>query len=220
MYNLPYFKEQDHQVVLQFMREHPFATLAGCGIDNKPVATQVPLLIEERGDKLILQGHIMRQTDHHKAFEKNPEVLAMFTSPHIYVSATWYDNPSQGSTWNYITVHAHGQLRFTDENGLISLMKKLTLHFENNNPQSATIYDNLPDEYTSKLVKAIIGFEIEVQQIDNVFKLSQNRDEKSFHTIVEKLEQQGHDGIYIANEMKQRAAKLFDPSKPVQKFQS
>ena len=220
MYNLPYFKENDPKVVLQFMREHPFAMLAGCNAANKPVATQVPLLIEERDGKLFLQGHIMRQTDHHKAFESNPEVLAMFTSPHIYVSASWYSNPSQGSTWNYITVHAHGRLRFMSEDGLIELMKKLTLHFENNNPQSATIYDNLPAEYTSKLIKAIVGFEIEVYEIDNVFKLSQNRDEQSFHAIIEKLEQQGANGNYIANEMKQRAASLFDPSKPKQTFNS
>ena len=209
MYSLPYFKEQDPQVVTQFMRENPFAMLIGCAGD-KPVATQVPFLIEQRGDKLFLMGHIMRQTDHHKALESNPEVLAVFTSPHIYVSATWYENPSQGSTWNYISVHVRGTLRFVDNDGLIDIMRRLTLHFENNNPQSATIYDNLPDEYTSRLIKAIIGFEIEVQHIDNVFKLSQNRDEKSFHTIIDKLEQQGHNGQYIANEMRQRAAQLFN----------
>ncbi len=215
MYNLPYFKENDQQVVLQFMREHPFVLLTGCNADNQPVVTQVPLLIEQRGEKLFLLGHIMRQTDHHKAFEKNPQVLAVFTSPNIYVSATWYQNPAQGSTWNYMSVHARGTLRFLNDDGLIDIMKKLTLHFENNNPQSATIFDNLPDEYTSKMLKAIIGFEIEVREIDNVFKLSQNRDEKSFHTIIEKLQQQGDAGMYIANEMKQRAAQLFnDPAKP------
>lgn len=202
------------------MRAHPFALLAGCSANNTLVATQVPLLVEERDGKLYLQGHIMRQTDHHKAFENNPEVLAVFTSPHTYVSATWYDNPQQGSTWNYISVHAHGRVRFTDEQGLIDLMKKFTLHFENNNNQSATIYDNLPDDYKNKLIKAIIGIEMEVQKLDNVFKLSQNRDEKSFHTIIEKLEQQGYNGSYIANEMKQRAAALFDASKPKQTFDS
>jgi transcriptional regulator len=208
MYSLPYFKEHDPAVVLQFMKQHSFAMLTGCA-DNNPVVTQVPLLIEERGDKLYLIGHMMRQTDHHKVFQSNPNVLAVFTSPHIYVSATWYDNPSQGSTWNYISVHARGTLRFIEGDGFIDIMKRLTLHFENNNPQSATIYDNLPGEYTSRMMKAIVGFEIEVQQIDNVFKLSQNRDEKSFHTIIEKLQQQGFNGQYIANEMKQRAAQLF-----------
>ncbi|HYC29357.1 MAG TPA: FMN-binding negative transcriptional regulator [Chitinophagaceae bacterium] len=215
MYSLPYFKEHDSAVVLQFMRQHPFAMLTGCA-DNRPVVTQVPLLTEERDGKLYLQGHIMRQTDHHKAFEKNPNVLAVFTSPNIYVSATWYENPSQGSTWNYISVHARGTLRFLEDDGLIGLMQKLSLHFEDNNLQSATVYDNLPGEYTSRLIKAIVGFEIEVEQLENVFKLSQNRDEKSFHAIIERLQQQGYNGQYIANEMKQRAAQLFSqPAKPV-----
>ena len=209
MYSLPYFKENDQEVVLQFMREHPFVILAGCDEDNKPVITQVPVLIEQRGDKLILQAHIMRQTDHHKAFEKNANVLAVFTSPHTYVSASWYENPYQGSTWNYMSVHVRGKLRFTDADGLIALMKRFTLHFENNNHQSPTIYDNLPEEYTSRLIKAIIGFEIEVESIENVFKLSQNRDEKSYHTIIGKLQQQGEAGAYIAEEMKKRASQVF-----------
>lgn len=209
MYNLPYFKENDQEVVLQFMREHPFVTLAGCDEHNRPVITQVPVLIEQRGNKLVLMAHIMRQTDHHKAFEHNSNVLAMFTSPHTYVSASWYENPHQGSTWNYISVHVRGQIKFMSDEGLIDLMRKFTLHFENNNAQSPTVFDNLPEEYTTRLLKAIVGFEVEVESIDNVFKLSQNRDEKSFHTIAGKLQQQGGAGSYIAEEMKKRTAQVF-----------
>ena len=209
MYSLPYFKENDQEVVLQFMHEHPFIVLTGVDEHNRPVLTQVPVLFEQRGDKLYLKAHIMRQTDHHKAFEKNPNVLAVFMSPHVYVSASWYENPHQGSTWNYMSVHARGKLRFLDDHGLIDVMKRLTLHFENNNGQSPTVFDNLPEEYTSRLLKAIVAFEIEVESIENVFKLSQNRDEKSYHTIIGKLQQQGADGAYIAEEMRKRAKQVF-----------
>ena len=85
MYNLPYFKESDKEVVLQFMREHPFAFLSGVDAEGKPVATQVPVFIDERDGKLFLTGHIMRNTDHHKAFEQNSNVLAVFTGPRIFV---------------------------------------------------------------------------------------------------------------------------------------
>ena len=34
---------------------------------------------------------------------------------------------------------------------------------------------------------AIVAFEIEVTEMDNVFKLSQDRDEESYHNIKEKL---------------------------------
>jgi len=209
MYNLPYFKEKDEEVVLEFMRKHPFVFLTGVNEENKPVATQVPVFIDERDGKLFLTGHIMRNNDHHKAFENNPNVLAVFTSPHVYVSATWYDDPHQASTWNYMSVHAKGTIRFGDKEDLIAILKRLTLHYENNNNASTTVFDNLTSAYTEPLMKAIVAFEVEVVSIDNVFKLSQNRNERSFHNIMEKLNEQGGDGKFIAEEMKKRQHQLF-----------
>ena len=210
MYDLPYFKEQDPEIVKQFMREHPFAFLAGSNAVNEPIATQVPVFIDEKKGKLFLTGHIMKNTDHHKAFLNNSNVLAVFTSPHTYVSATWYDDPSQASTWNYISIHAKGKIRFGDADALVDVLKRLSLHYENNDPHSSTVFENLPEAYRAPLMKAIVSFEIEVAEIDNVFKLSQNRNEKSYHNIIEKLEQQGGDGKYIAAEMKKRTSQLFD----------
>ena len=209
MYNLPYFKEGDQEVVLEFMRKHPFVFLTGVNQENKPVATQVPVFIDEKDGKLFLTGHIMRNNDHHKAFERNPNVLAVFTSPHVYVSATWYDDPHQASTWNYMSVHAKGAIRFGNKEDLMAILKRLTLHYENNNTASTTVFDNLTSEYTEPLLKAIVAFEVEVISIDNVFKLSQNRNEKSFHNIIEKLNDQGSDGKFIAEEMKKRQHQLF-----------
>jgi transcriptional regulator len=209
MYNLPYFKEGDYKVVLEFMRKHPFVFLTGVNEENKPVATQVPVFIDERDGKLFLTGHIMRNNDHHKAFEKNPNILAVFTSPHVYVSATWYDDPHQASTWNYMSVHAKGTIRFGNKEDLIAILKRLTLHYENNNTASTTVFDNLTSEYTEPLLKAIVAFEVEVVSIDNVFKLSQNRNEKSFQNIMDKLNEQGSDGKFIAAEMKKIQYQLF-----------
>jgi transcriptional regulator len=209
MYSLPYFKEGDQEVVLEFMRKHPFVFLTGVNEENKPVATQVPVFIDERDGKLFLTGHIMRNNDHHKAFEKNPNVLAVFASPHVYVSATWYDDPRQASTWNYMSVHAKGTIKFGNKEDLIAILKRLTLHYENNNTASTTVFNNLTSEYTEPLLKAIVAFEVEVISIDNVFKLSQNRNEKSFQNIMDKLNEQGSDGKFIAEEMKKRQHQLF-----------
>ena len=209
MYDLPYHKENDNESVLEFMRQHPFIFLTGVDEDNQPVATQVPVFIDEKEGKLCLTGHIMRNTDHHKAFQKNSNVLAVFTGPHTYVSATWYEDPHQASTWNYMSVHAKGTIRFGDYGDLVAILKRLTLFYENNNTASTTVFDNLPSEYTERLMKAIVAFRIEILSIDNVFKLSQNRDEKSFHNIIEKLQGQGSDGEFIAGEMKKRQQQLF-----------
>jgi transcriptional regulator len=208
MYSLPHFKENDQQVVVEFMKQHPFAMLIGSA-DNKSYATQIPMLFDERDGKMILLGHMMRRQDHQKAFEKNPEVLVVFTGPHTYVSATWYADPHQASTWNYMSVHARGAIRFLDEAGLVGALKKLTLYYENNNPRSSTVFDNLSPDYTSKLMKSIIAFEIEVKSTGNVFKLSQNRDEESYQHIMDKLSAQDEDGQRIAEEMKKRKDQLY-----------
>ena len=210
MYNLPYFKEKDQQVVLDFIHQHPFAFITGCDENNKPVATQIPVFIEERENKLFMTGHMMRNTDHHKAFEINSSVLCVFTGHHTYVSASWYTNPHEASTWNYMSVHVKGKLRFLDEQGLIDVLKKTTLHFEDGNTSSPTIFDNLSSDYTARLMKAIIAFEVEVESIDNVFKLSQNRNKESYGNIIEKLETQDADAKTIAEEMKKREDQLFN----------
>ena len=72
-----------------------------------------------------------------------------------------------------------------------------------------TVYDNLPEDYRNKLMKAIVAFEVEVASIDNVFKLSQNRDKESYQHIVEKLRSGDQDGKTIAGEMEKRKKDLF-----------
>lgn len=209
MYSLPHFKDNDSKRVKLFIQQHPFALITGCNQKLQPVATQIPMFVEERGGKLFLSGHMMKNTDHHKAFQQNPNVLAVFTGAHSYVSATWYDDPHQASTWNYMSVHVRGTIRFLPEEALVDVLRKTTLHFENGNHASTTVYDNLPKDYVSKLVTAIVAFEVEVETIENVTKLSQNKNEKSYDNIIRHLEKTDDNGKKIASEMKKRKAELF-----------
>lgn len=209
MYNFSYFKEKDRQSILDFIEQNPFAFMTGSYLSGKQVATQIPVLLEERNGELYLQGHIMRNTDHHKAFVENANALLVFTGPHCYVSASWYSNPQIGSTWNYMSVHVAGQIKFMSDDELVQFMRKLSLKFENGNTQSLTFYDNLPEHFISKMMPAIVGFEIKAEKVENVFKLSQNRDEKSYLNIISKLEELGGNSALIATEMKKRKTELF-----------
>lgn len=211
MYKFSYFQETEPQVLLQFIEAHPFAFLTGSFSNGRQVATQVPVLIETHGNDLILQGHLMRNTDHHKAFLENPEALAVFTGPSAYVSASWYSNPQIGSTWNYMSVHVAGEMAFMSDYALIQFMRKFTLHFEKGNTASPTFFDNLPSGFLGKMMPGIVGFEIRARTVNNVFKLSQNRDETSYRNIISRLEAQGGDAAKIAAEMRKRQAALFPP---------
>jgi transcriptional regulator len=199
MYDLPYFKANDQQEVIDFMQAHPFVMLISRG-EEFPVATQVPVLIEERDGKMMLRAHIMRKTDHHLALEKDQNVLVIFSSAHTYVSASWYVNKQQGSTWNYKTVHAKGKLTFTGKDELIQLLTDLTDKFENN-PASPSLMKHLPESYVQTLIKAIVGIEIEITDIQHVFKLSQNKDAESYQKIKEELSKGDADAQQIAASM-------------------
>lgn len=186
MYHIPYFKAKDHQEVIDFMEANPFVTICGVNADGKPVATHIPILIEIEEDQIILSGHIMRKQDHTNAFELNNDVLVIFTAPSAYVSASWYTDKNQASTWNYQVVHANGSMHFKDETHLLELLDRLTKKFEKD-PESPTQLKNLSAGYLEQNCKAIVSFEIIVADLQHVFKLSQNRDAISQKNIHEEL---------------------------------
>jgi len=194
MYKLPYFQEEDQDKVIAFMKENAFAIVTGFG-EGYPVASHLPLNFETRADKIFLTGHLMKNTDHHKAFEKNENVLVIFTGPHCFVTAEWYTDSRVGSTWNCITVHAKGKIKFLDEAATRKAVHDITNKYVGTGNTAS--FDKLSDDYISKMVKAIVGFEIEVTAFDNVFKLSQNHDENERKKIIEKLKERG-DGQSLA----------------------
>jgi transcriptional regulator len=176
MYKFSYYTEKDNEKVIAFMKENSFAIITGPGNDY-PVATQIPLDIKEHNGKILLKGHLMRNTDHHKAFVKNENVLVIFSGPHCYVSASWYVNPHSGSTWNYMTVHAKGKIKFGDEADTRQAVESITNKYEK--PDSVAGFNKLSEEYIGKMVKAITSFTIEVESLDHVFKLSQTNDKET-----------------------------------------
>jgi transcriptional regulator len=201
MYDLTHFKATNQEEVIAFMKAHPFVVLCGIDASGKPVATHVPVLLVEKENKLFLQAHIMRKQLHTIAFETNQHVLAIFHGAHTYVSAQMYEPQNVASTWNYSAVHASGEIRFMDDAGLLALLTSLTAHFENN-PHSPASMDKLDENYVSNHMKAIVGFEIEVTDLQHVFKWSQNKDEATKANITKGLEKGNTNDQLTAIDMK------------------
>jgi transcriptional regulator len=202
MYKLPYFQELDPSKIIAFMKENSFAIISSNG-EKYPVTTQIPLIIEEENGKILLKGHLMKNTDHHKAFLENRNMLVLFTGPHCYVSASWYDETQSASTWNYMTVHAKGILTFTDDAGTLAAIEAITNQYEGIGSPSS--FQKILTSYIDKLLNAIVGFTIEVKSIDHVFKLSQNKTTAEQVNIIEKLSiQNDFNAKAIADEMQKR----------------
>ncbi len=203
MYNIPYFKSNNFSEVLSFMKAHPFIVLCGIGLDNKPIATHLPVIIIQKDDRIFLQAHSMRKQEHTIAFETNRHVLAIFHGAHSYVSATLYEPNNTASTWNYSAVHASGILRLLDDDGLYNLLKTLTNHFEGS-PHTSASFENLSEDYVRNHMKAVVAFEIEVTNLQHVFKLSQNKTEHEKGTIMQHLSNGNQDEQAVAASMKQQ----------------
>ena len=197
MYDLKHFKANNPAAVIAFMHQNPFILLCGVNENHQPVATHIPVLIEERNAKIFLLAHIMRKQLHTIAFEKNANVLAIFSAAHTYVSATNYEQQNTASTWNYQAVHASGTIHFLQEDELYNVLVKLTEKFEGN-PNSVAFVQNMDEQYVKDLMKAIVAFEVELTNIEHVFKLSQNKDKATRERIINTLEQTNNAG---ANEM-------------------
>jgi transcriptional regulator len=203
MYNISYFKANNQEEVFAFMQANPFVTICGVDENSLPIAAQVPILIKQEDAKLIISGHLMRKQDHTNAFEKNNNALVIFSAPSAFVSASWYKEKGIASTWNYQTVHAIGKMEMKDDAHLYQLLTDLTMHFEKD-PNAPTQVKNLDPEYVQQNMKAIVSFDIEVTELKNVFKLSQNRDEESHQNIQKELSKGDAACQYMAAAMKRK----------------
>lgn len=209
MYPDKNFKDSNRESVFAFINRYPLALVTACTAHDAPVATHIPMLLVERDGATFLQGHIMRRTDHYKAFVKKPNALAVVNGPNAYVSARWYSNPQMGSTWNYMAVHVQGSLTMLSDEGLKDFMQRFTAHFEADYPDAPTRYEHLPKPYLEAMMPAIAGIEIKIDRVDHVFKPSQNRDEPSYLNIIKELHNVGGMSHLVAVEMEQRMAQVF-----------
>ncbi len=202
MYRFSPAIEKDRTKMIAFAKEQSFAMIVGIGIgDEYPAASQIPLEIIEEGDQLFFSGHLMRKTDHHLAFEKNNHVLVIFTCPHAYIDANWYEDPKSGSTVNYMAVHAKGIIEFTDEAGTRAAVKQIT--DEKIGKGTPASFDQLPQEYIDRMVKAIVGFKITVKEMEAVFALSRGKSVNDQKNIIDQLEKRNIGGdTFIAGKMK------------------
>ena len=206
MYINNHFSVAEQADILAFMQSNSFSTICGIGEDGAPVATHVPVMISFRENKLFLQAHIMRKQAHTDAFEHNDKVMAIFNGPHAYISAKHYEPQNTASTWNYSAVHAKGIIRFLGDTELYTMLKNLTAQFEQD-PGSPSLMQHMSEDYIQSNMKAIIAFEIEVTQLQHVFKWSQNKPSHIQDNIIQTLAKGTLEEQLAAKEMKKRLNK-------------
>ena len=196
-----FYRQQDRQTIVEFLRKNDFATLVVYD-GEKPIASHLLFEIVENGESLFVNGHMSRANPMWRLFEKNNEVLVIFQGPHTYISPTWY-NHINVPTWNYQSVHVYGKPRLvTDKEESYGILKRLVDRYETSGRYKM---ETLPHDFVEKEMRGVAAFQIDVTEIEASYKLSQNRDEESYRSIVAHLEQRDNDMSHeIADAMKQQ----------------
>ncbi|MCU0492083.1 MAG: FMN-binding negative transcriptional regulator [Chloroflexaceae bacterium] len=197
MYLPKSFREENLETLLAFMRANSFATLVSV-LDGVPIASHVPLVVEEADGVVTLHGHLARQNPQCQALAA-AESLAIFSGPHAYVSPTLYEKYESVPTWNYIAVHAYGQpqtLTLAESREAMDAM--LATMISAYEPGYQGQWDALPEKFRDGMMHGIVGFRMVVTRLEGKYKLSQNRSLADQHNVAAALRQQHHDPAAVA----------------------
>jgi len=182
-----YFRVRDHEDAVQFMRANPFAILIS-STDAGPFATHLPIFVraEKGAEKVILRGHVAKANPHWRYLEQQPQCLTIFHGPHSYISPTNYTVRESVPTWNYGAVHLYGNAHlFSSPETLHGVLHELIHTFE---PAYAAQWASLDQAYRERMLRQIVGFEIEVTKMEAKFKLGQNRTRQDQENVIASLE--------------------------------
>lgn len=201
MYIPEFNRQEDRAATLAFMRANPFGILVS-NVDGVPFASHLPFLVDEAGDQIIVRGHMARANAHWKSMKEGEESLVIFHGPHAYISPSLYELQESVPTWNYAAVHVYGEPNlFSDEEGL-----KETLHQMINTFESSYMaqWSGLSEQYQSRMMKHIVGFEIKAKSLEAKFKLSQNRTKGEQARVMQALSQSKDSNISGVAELMQQ----------------
>ena len=181
MYIPKHFEVTDREKALAFIKSNAFGQLIST-VEGKLFSSHIPFYYEEEKESLIC--HIARSNPQWKNIE-GQEILVTFQGPHDYISPSWYDSPGV-PTWNYQAVHVYGRAELISEGGrLKDIVNKLTEIYE------SSFESPWAPEYKESMLKAIVGIEIKITEIQCKYKLSQNRSEKDRRQVIEQLRERG-----------------------------
>lgn len=179
------FSVKDNAIISDFLKRNSFGQLF-CVHEGRPFATALPFLYDPATQRLAC--HLAKANPQWKSIESQ-EILMTIQGEHDYISPSWYEKGGV-PTWNYQLVQIYGKARVVkDEEQLAQMVAALSEKYESGRESSE--YGKWNGEYNSKMLKAIVGLDIEITEMQCKFKLSQNKTPDDQRTIIAQLKQEG-----------------------------
>lgn len=194
------YLEHDTRVLWETIEQNPFGTLIGISVSDPRVA-HVPFRLQRSSGQFgTLQGHVAASNP--IVADLTGRLLVVFGGPHAYVSPRFYSAQNRVPTWNYVAVHVRGRGRLvTGAAHKDQVMDELVARFE---PGSeGWNRSRLSEEQYRNRLNAIQTFELEIEELEGVFKLSQDKDAADQLEVVAGLEREANQPALVGY-MKQR----------------
>ena len=175
------FKVENENEIQAFIQANAFGQIISSK-DGRLLSSHIPFLVSDDQTKLL--GHLAKANPQSQDIE-DQEVLITLQGAHDYISPSWYESPGV-PTWNYQAVHVYGKCKtFNDAEALKTVVDALTAKYESNFSQP------WQPNYKASMLSAIIGFEVEISDIQAKYKLSQNRSDQDRKQVIEALDSIG-----------------------------
>ena len=190
MYLPASFAEDDRALMQQWIVAHPLGLLITHGESGLQVSP-LPFAYREQEGRACLITHMARANPQADDLKATQTCWVVFQGEQNYVTPSWY--PSKQTThkvvptWNYALVQVRGTPHVRDDaEWLAQQVSLMTQRMEQARPQPWQVQD-APEPFIATQLKAIVGLEIDILEMQGKWKMSQNRSLEDAQGVVEGL---------------------------------
>lgn len=182
------FKETDRDKLYQFIQSYPLGTLIHYS-GKKLTADHIPFYLKNLANgKITLQSHIAKANSLWKTCSDGQAILLIFHGPNAYISPNLYPSKKEHGkavpTWNYSVVHIKGRIYFKQESSwILQLLEAISNFYETSQTIPWSVSD-APENFIEKMIQAVVGLEVVIEEIVGNFKLSQNKTASDYAGVV------------------------------------
>ena len=208
MYIPEKFRQTDSAAMQQLISEQPLASLI-VATEAGMEASHIPLYwVTVDAETAVLRGHVAKANKIWQLCATATDVLVIFSGPQVYISPNYYATKQIDAkvvpTWNYLSVHLHGQLVARHEaDWKREMLNRLTNQQEASQAIPWQMTD-APADYLDKQLQGIVGLELTVSSMVGKWKVSQNQPIENKLSVVEHLQKQDQDNsVAMADRVRQ-----------------
>jgi transcriptional regulator len=189
MHPHPSFAWTDRDALIDFVAEAGFATIMICG-PGGPRIVHVPVVVST--DRRSIRFHLSRANRAAVSEGEGVRGLLSCLGQHAYISPDWYGTKDQVPTWNYVAVECEGSLRRLTQDELTHLLDDLGgVNEARLAPKPVWTRDKMSAGRFETMLKAIVGYELAIEELRGTRKLGQNKDANERAAAADGLEATG-----------------------------